>query len=111
MSNLTRTAVGHLSIESAVAPAALSRETIEPYLLPPLEAVRGLTVVQLTAHQLQLIAHGQTISLPQQTAQQLAAVTPGGDLAAVLTRRDERLYCPRLNFVASSTTGALNLTD
>ena len=75
MSALTRTAVGHLTIDSAVAPDCLSLETIAQYVLPPLEAVRDLPHAEITTDQLRRLAHGQDIDLPAQSAREVAAVT------------------------------------
>jgi tRNA pseudouridine55 synthase len=110
MTALTRTAIGHLTVESAVAPSALDSQSISQYLLPPVEAVRHLPCVRLTAEQLQRITYGQAIRLSQD-ANRLAALTPAGQLAAVLVQSDDQLYRPRPNFVSAAPASALNLAD
>jgi tRNA pseudouridine55 synthase len=101
MSRLTRTAVGHLTIDSAVPPELLDRETLDRYLLPAREAVRDLPVVELTQAQRQRLGHGQEIDVPGHTERELAAMTASGDLAAILLHIGPQRYRPQRNFIAT----------
>lgn len=102
MTALVRTAIGHLHVADAVCLDNLDRDTIKDHLLPPLEAVRDLPLIELTDDQIKRLAHGGDIECPQQNAPELAALTPGGELAALLTIRRAHVYGPRRNFVAAS---------
>ena len=104
MSALTRTAVGHLTAATAVDADRLTHETISQYVLSPLEALHDLPQVGITADQLNRLSFGQEIDLPDQSARELAAVTPGGELAALLWRYGNHRYRPRRNFVAHVET-------
>jgi tRNA pseudouridine55 synthase len=101
MTQLTRTAVGHLTIDSAVHPDQLSGETIGQHLLSAREAVRDLPWVEITEPEWQRLSRGQDVQLPDQTAGELAAVTPDGDLAALLCRIGSERYRPLRNLVAA----------
>jgi tRNA U55 pseudouridine synthase TruB len=99
MSALTRTAVGHLTLETAVLPEQLEPHTWQQHVLPAREAVRDLPCVPLTADQLGELAHGREIRLPGHRADELAAISSSGELASVLTRVTADRYRPRINFL------------
>ncbi len=102
MSALTRTAVGHLTVVDSVAPDAISRETLEPHLLSPLEAVKELRQVTMTDEHLRLLSHGQEVVLADESDRELAAVTADRQLAALLWAYGHHRYRPHRNFVPSS---------
>jgi tRNA pseudouridine55 synthase len=111
MSELTRTAVGDLTIDTAVDPYQLNTSNIESSLLPASAAAAGLAAVVLNAAQLQRIAHGMSIECPDQPDSELAALMPDGQLAAILSRTDEGDYHPGCNFVPSQTRVGIDSAD
>jgi len=63
MTVLTRTAVGHFTLERAVSAEKLtSAELLRQHLLPPLEAVRGLPQIRLSDVAVEELRHGRKIS-------------------------------------------------
>jgi tRNA pseudouridine55 synthase len=99
MSALTRTAVGHLTLDTAVPREQLEPHTWRQHVLPASEAVRDLPWASVTADQLRELAYGREIHLPGCQAEEVTAIMPGGELAAVLTRVTADRYRPRLNFL------------
>lgn len=99
MSALVRTAIGGFRLAEACKVDELTRENIDQKLLPALAAVESLPSVILDEIQLKRIGNGLSVELPEQTAStELAALTPGGRLAAILQRRPEGSFGPKHNF-------------
>ena len=107
MSALTSTAVGHLTLDQAVSLEALRELSLDEVLLSPLEALRDLPQVTLTSAQLEAVRHGRTIALNDSCSRELAAVTPQGDLAALLWDQGNHQYRPRRNFVPGFKSPAI----
>ena len=98
MSQLTRTAIGPLTLDQAVEIGELNRENLEWKLLPAVAAVPELFAVRLDPSQLQRVARGMCIPFPGRTDDQLAALTPDGRLVAILGRTPNGDYHPNCNF-------------
>jgi tRNA pseudouridine55 synthase len=94
MSQLTRTAIGSFSIEEAVLLDSLHPDNWTEYLLPPLRAVETLPRMALSDVEIGRLHFGQTIAkhVPHQGAAEVAGISPGGQLAAILTPRDRDLW-------------------
>jgi len=101
MSRLTRTAIGHLTLETAVELDELLGGDLLPHLLPAGEAVHGLPRVTLDELATQRIERGQFLEMPAElaTSETVAAFLPDGTLAAILTRKRGSLYGPERNFI------------
>jgi tRNA pseudouridine55 synthase len=85
---LIRTGIGHFTIESAIDPTVLSRDTLEHHLRPSLEAVYGLPRLALDQPQIANVLHGRTIdvsSLPllPDADREIALLDSGGRLIAI----------------------------
>jgi tRNA pseudouridine55 synthase len=90
MSALVRTAIGDFSVDDAVDPTSLDRDSIESCLLPPLRAVDHLPCMTLSEAELIEIGHGRAIHSRQSNAEtEIAAVDAGGRLVAILAARGE----------------------
>ncbi len=102
MSSLVRLAIGHLRVEDGVTWEAIRNQDPRPFLLPAREALRDLPSVTLTADECRRIAHGLLIERQDESELHLAALTPSGDLAALLLRRGPGVYGPQRNFLPAS---------
>jgi tRNA U55 pseudouridine synthase TruB len=105
MSALTRTAIGDFTLENAVLPGELTRESLPARLLPPAMAVVHLPRVELSAAELTEISHGRTVEMTAALAPcatrgaaaealdepRYAAFDASGNLRAILVRRGDRL--------------------
>ena len=99
MSALVRTAIGGFRLAEACNVDELTLENIDQKLLPALAAVESLSRVALDEIQLRRIGNGLSIELPEQRESvELAAVSSGGQLAAILQRRADGSFGPRHNF-------------
>jgi tRNA pseudouridine55 synthase len=98
MSALTRTAIGHLTIDESITLAVLTPETIEQHLLSPLEAVAHLHQIQVTPSEQRRLANGLAIDRPDLQAVEVVALTSDRRLLAVLRRRGRGRYGPLRNF-------------
>jgi len=94
MSALVRTSIGCFTLEDAVNPRELSRDDWLRFLQPPLRAVEYLPRVQLSADEVKRIRTGLTINgraeeLPlatsQDSAAEIVALDPAGELVGILT--------------------------
>ena len=99
MSHLVRTAIGPFTLADAVDPNGLSLQNLAGALQPPLKAMASMPRVIVTPAQQEHIAAAIMLSLPEHSAPQLAALSPTGDLLAILARRADGLYSPNRNFV------------
>lgn len=113
MSQLTRTAIGHLTLEHAVSLETLLAGDPAQHVLPAGEAVRGLPRLVLDDETTRRIARGQFIEVPDELlaanrshadrdAETVAAFLPDGNLAALLVRKRGRLFGPERNFIAAN---------
>jgi tRNA pseudouridine55 synthase len=96
MSRLTRTAVGQLTMDTAVHPDRINRETLFGFLRPAREAVPDMPAVAINDDQRQRLRHGQAIELPECSSSELAAVATDGELVALLVRIAPERYRPTL---------------
>jgi tRNA pseudouridine55 synthase len=99
MTHLTRTAIGHLSIDRSIDLSTLEANDPMDYLLPATEAVAGLPQLVLDGRQQQQVARGQSIDVLELTAPLVAALTADGQLAALLIPRGPQRYGPQCNFL------------
>jgi tRNA pseudouridine55 synthase len=91
MSALVRTAIGSLTLESALPLDTLTRARVAECLLPMSKAVEALPKVTLADPELVRIGHGQLIDRHAEIdAQELAAFDAAGRLTAILERRGEQ---------------------
>ncbi|MEQ8787363.1 MAG: tRNA pseudouridine(55) synthase TruB [Pirellulaceae bacterium] len=113
MSDLCRTAIGGFRLEDAVSPDALTRENLGRHLLPAARAVEGLPTVQLTAEECERIRRGMAIQAggrtsaeesTESTADEFAALTPSGELAAILVPRATDQLRPSRMFLPAATS-------
>ena len=102
MSALTRTAVGHFKLSSATELEDVSRDSIAHLVRPALEALPELTQVQMSPAQMKTLENGGEIHCPDHADTELAALTPSGQLAALLVERRPHFYGPQRNFSAAS---------
>ena len=101
MSALTRTAIGPFQLAKSTQLEQLTKDGIEPYLLPPLTGVPHLPQVELSSHQIEQLADGRLLSCNNCDADEVAAIDPQGQLLAILQRQsDEGDYHPKRNFAA-----------
>jgi tRNA pseudouridine55 synthase len=104
MSALVRTAIGEFQLDQAWCCDRLPRDNLGEWLHPPLDAVRGLPRVCLSMEQITAVAHGQFVTLPTAVAHggdELAAVSPTGELVAILRDRGQRVFGPRINLASA----------
>ena len=95
MSALQRTAIGSFRSDEAVNLDDLTPENLPEHLHPALSAVESLPTATLPSDQHAQIANGQTIQLTApQGAKEIAALDPGGQLAAILVPRGEDTWRP-----------------
>jgi tRNA pseudouridine55 synthase len=94
---LTRTKIGGFTIETAIDPGRLDRESIVRSLRSPIEAISALPQVILTADQAADIAQGRPIEAGGPHAEgEFALIGPDGGLVAIAEAVDEgRRLAPR----------------
>jgi tRNA pseudouridine55 synthase len=94
---LTRTRIGHFTIEDALDPSTLDRDSILELIRPPIEAVSALPQIILTEDQAAAIVQGRVIATETPLPSgEIAAIDPGGWLLAIVESIDEgRLLAPR----------------
>lgn len=114
MSALTRTAIGDFRIEDAVDPEALTPNNWREFLLPPLRAIAGIPTLTLQEEETQRLHQGQFLEGDSATAvaeqltaiegvdasEEWAAITPSGQLAAIVLRRPDGSFGSKRNFPA-----------
>ena len=98
MSALVRTAIGHLTIDTAVAPSNLSQENIGDHLLSAREAITQLPQTRVSVDEFRSLANGGMIDRPSIDVPHLAALTDEEQLVAILGRRHPGRYGPIRNF-------------
>ena len=100
MSRLKRTAIGEFHLEQSTEIAQLpNRDAIEQTLIPSRMAVAALPEVTLGAQELDLIAHGRFVDVPDISSDEIAAVDEAGLLVAVLARQRGSEFRPAKNFI------------
>jgi tRNA pseudouridine55 synthase len=110
MSALERTAIGQFRVEQSISLDRLSPDTLLQNLQPALAAVSELETIELTELQIVEIRHGRPIPLPScrdpelptTIGQERAAVSPRGELIALLTEKRPGQLWPQHNFERSS---------
>jgi tRNA pseudouridine55 synthase len=97
MSALERTGVGPFEIDEAVDPDTITRANIADHLEPARSAVRHLPELALEHGEVTELLHGRPLrrNLPQDVLE-LAAFDPTGELVAILTPRDGKLWPTRV---------------
>jgi tRNA pseudouridine55 synthase len=104
MSALVRTEIGEFHLTEACPCNGLQCESLVQFLRPPLEAIRNLPLAELTENQAVQVAQGRFVALPDvapQTDGEWAAVSPTGELVAILVPRGQGLFGARLNLSGS----------
>ncbi len=90
MSALTRAAIGCFTLETAIDPDTLVRDTIADHLLPAVLAVRGLMSERVVSEEdVKALSHGLPIWAPDVADHQCAALDEQGTLVAILARRPD----------------------
>jgi tRNA pseudouridine55 synthase len=94
---LTRTRIGHFSIEDALDPRVLDRASILESLRPPAEAVGYLPRVSIDGEQARALVQGRPISVEDAIRPgEVAAIATGGVLLAIVESvGDGRTLIPR----------------
>jgi tRNA U55 pseudouridine synthase TruB len=102
MSQLTRTAIGHFTLDGAVSVESLDRGCLAQHLIAAAAGLRHLPRAAITAEDVQRLAHGRAISaqLPPDT-EVAAAVDADENLCALLQPR-EGMWHPFRSFVLSA---------
>jgi tRNA pseudouridine55 synthase len=110
MSALTRTSIGNFRREDACELEELTQENLEERLLPPLRALEGMPVLELSNEEIARIRNGLTIPHELPTGEdEFAGVDHRGRLVALLTRRgvvdwrDTSGVGPKLNLPADDS--------
>ncbi len=81
---LTRTAIGHFTLDEVVTLETLGQGDWRRWLIAPRQALRHLPAVTLAEDAIAAASHGQAIALPQEPTGQLCAFDAEGALVAVL---------------------------
>jgi tRNA pseudouridine55 synthase len=106
MSALVRTAIGDFHVDAAIELDALTTDNLLAALSPARRAVTMLTTIELAADEVERIVRGQTIRRPVASADgQWAALAPGGELLAILRRREDGSLGPARVFPSALESG------
>lgn len=100
MTGLTRTYIGTLSIENAIHPDDLTRDSLRERLLSPLEMLRHLRTVEVTEDEAYRLRCGQTLPTPDHLSdgpeeETLTIVGSKGELLAIAANVGGRI-APRI---------------
>jgi len=100
MSALVRTAIGPFTLDAATYPSKLTRDNWTDHLAAPLTAVESMPRVELTPDEVTEIGHGRKITRSDldPNVKEYAAITPEGNLLALLTPRGPNQLGPTKNF-------------
>jgi tRNA U55 pseudouridine synthase TruB len=108
MAELVRIAIGSFRVEEACTVRELNRHTLGNHLLPALRAVEDtLPIIHLAAAEVNRLSHGLTVAclgkLPPGIAvdQELAALDPQGQLAAIVRLGPDGSLAPKINFTTA----------
>ena len=107
MSDLVRTEIGAFRLDEAITIEQLRREPIDQLIQPAVLGIANLPRVMVDAADSQRLGNGLCLSGGQVdhlgvSEQEVAAITPSGQLRAILTHKP-RGWCPRLVFPLSET--------
>ena len=85
---LVRTRIGAFSIDDAIDPLSLTRESIPDHLLPAIEALGSMPRLKLSAEQVAAIAQGRAVEIDPLGGEtvpggEVALIGPDGTLAAI----------------------------
>ena len=80
---LTRKRIGRFSLEDAVEPTDLDRETIARLLRPSLDAVAALPQVRISVEDREAIVQGRSIGAETETSGEVSLIGPHGELVAI----------------------------
>ncbi len=95
MSALVRTAIGAFTLEKAVDPAELTRDSLGEHLLPATAAIDGLMGVRVVSEaEIGRLANGLPIDAGAALDTPCGAVDGDGMLAAILDRRADGMLVP-----------------
>lgn len=110
MSALQRTEIGSFTVNEAVTPEQITKDSLQDLLLPPGRAVEVLPHVQLNAMQLEEVSHGRAIqldpSLQIDESNEVAAVDTAGNLAAIMKPVGDSNWRPLRNFLRPGETNS-----
>ena len=97
MSALVRTAVGSFTLAEAVSPDDITRDTLAAQLQPAAKAVGHLARIEVEHGEVTELLHGRPIRRPGPTDEvEVAAFDQRGELVAILTPRDGKLWPTRV---------------
>jgi tRNA pseudouridine55 synthase len=103
MSGLVRTAIGGFRVEEAIDVETLTREVIGSRILSPFSAVEQLPRIVLSPEEVAEISCGRFLDAGRgasdAAAEEFVALNAGGELLAILQRRDDGRLGPVRNFV------------
>jgi tRNA pseudouridine55 synthase len=114
MAALVRTAIGPFTLARAVELDALTASNLSEHLLSPLEALVDMPHVTVSDDDVRRLGHGQTVAAPDiagdecatevideraaEPANECAAVDSQGRLVAILKRRGDGSFGPKISF-------------
>lgn len=97
MCALNRTAIGPFTVDRSATLDELTADDWRQRLAPSALAVADLPRVVLDEAALVAVRMGQAVSLPDHSADEMAAFDAAGNLVAILVRRDGGRLGPRIN--------------
>ncbi|MDB2686716.1 tRNA pseudouridine(55) synthase TruB [Mariniblastus sp.] len=99
MTALQRTAIGSFKVATGVNAEELNAETISQHLLPVEHCLAGLEKVAVNDAQARGLIDAQPLILPAYAGfERIVAVDKHGRVLAVLNRRDDHIFTPKINF-------------
>ena len=99
MTALVRTAIGGFSIDVAVSSNDLDADNIGQYLLPVDNCLQGVERVVLGDDQALGLVDAKPVCLPDHAgSERVVAVDGQGRVLAVLLRREDSVFTPKINF-------------
>ncbi len=100
MSSLCRTRIGEFTVEAAIAPSEVQKDTIRELLLSPLQAVPQRPLIQLTLEEIPRVENGNAIPARPELlfqAREVALLHPSGEMMALADfDADSRTLTPRV---------------
>ena len=99
MTALQRTAIGAFTIEDAINVAELDAQNISQQLLPVEHCLQNLQQVKVNDAQARGLIDAQPLHLPAYADfERVVALDKRDRTLAVLYRRDENIFTPKINF-------------
>ena len=99
MTGLERTAIGSFSIKGSVKATELNATNISQHLLPVEHCLDGLKMVAVTDADARGLIDAQPLHLPAYAdCDRVVAVDKHGRVLAVLHRREDNIFTPKINF-------------